>query len=408
MKKIMILGAGVYQVPIIKKSKARGLYTIVVSPKGNYPGFEYADKAYYIDVRDEQAILAAAKAEEIDGITTDQTDMAMRSVAYVAEQLGLPGIGYECARIFTDKYEMRRKSEDLGLPTIKCREIDSYEEAAAFFTEAGTSVMVKPVDNQGSRGVFRIDSSHELREKFLLSQSFSGSGKVIIEQYIEGDEYEVDSIVIDGQETTLMYGDIVLFDLPGIFASKTRMYPSRRNPETVAKLLKLNRDTVLGFGLKNGLTHSEFVADKNGQPYLIEAAARGGGAFVSSDITMLQTGLDTAEYLIDAALGNSMDSLKIENELCHCGTLSFYLPEGTVVSLEGLDEAKKLDFIRGNLLDEISLGMKTEPFSDKTSRYISVIVAGSREELEENMRLFRETVKVKVETSNGIEGPVWG
>ena len=53
MKKIMILGAGVYQVPIIQKAKEKGLYTIAVSPRGNYPGLKIADKTYDLDVRDQ-------------------------------------------------------------------------------------------------------------------------------------------------------------------------------------------------------------------------------------------------------------------------------------------------------------------------------------------------------------------
>ena len=44
MKKILILGAGIYQVPLIKTAKRMGLYTIVASIPGNYPGFELADK----------------------------------------------------------------------------------------------------------------------------------------------------------------------------------------------------------------------------------------------------------------------------------------------------------------------------------------------------------------------------
>lgn len=407
MKKLMIIGAGVYQVPIIKKAKDRGLYTIAVSPYGDYPGLKVADKTYDLDVRDKEGILAAARDERIDGITTDQTDMAMPAVAYVAEKLGLPGIGYECATLFTDKYKMREKSMQLGLPTIRYRSVTTCQEAEEFFNEVDTSIMIKPVDNQGSRGVYRIDNISQLRYLFPDTKGYSANGMVIAEQYVEGDEYEVDSIVIDGREHTLMCGDIALFSLPDVFSSKTRMYPSARNSETVARLLKLNRDTVEGFGLKQGLTHSEYVVDKSGQPYLIEAAARGGGAFVSSDITPLQTGLDTAEYLIDAALGIPFDAGELGYEMCHCGTISFYLPEGKVASVDGIEEAKALPYIHGNLLNEIYIGKITGAFSDKTARYISVLSADTREELETRFNHYRKIINVRVETPFGLQGPIW-
>lgn len=403
----MVLGAGSGQMTIIEKAQERGIYTIAISPDGDYPGLKIADAIYFIDVRDEDAILDVARKEQINGIITDQTDMAMRTVAYVAEQMGLPGIGYECAKLFTDKYAMRKKSEELGLPTIKSSVTNTLEAARRFFLELNKTAIIKPVDNQGSRGIYKIYSLEDLNKYYEKAQTFSKSGNVIVEQYIEGDEYEVNSIIINGEEHTLCCGDLTMFEEPGIFASRYRLYPSQRDPEIVNRLLKLNKDSVEGFGLVNGLTHSEYRVDSNGTPYLIEAAARGGGAHVSSDIIGLQTGFDTSEYLIDFALGNSTENIHFETKLCHCGTFSFYLPAGKVVSVDGLREAKKLTFIRGNDLDEIELGMETKPYSDKTGRFISVLVGDSREELVNNFEKYKSSIKIQVQTLDGIKGPVW-
>ncbi len=407
MKKIMILGAGIYQMPIINKAMERGLYTIAVSPKGDYPGLNVADKAYYIDVRDEKSVLAAARKEGIDAVTTDQTDIAVRTVAYVAEHMGLSGIGYECARLFTDKAAMRRRTEELGLPAIKSKAVYSLKEAITFFNECDGKIMIKPVDNQGSRGVFMVDSEEELADKFSQSVGFSKDGKVIAEQFVEGKEFEVDSIVVNGKARTLMCGDVDLFKVPGIFASRTRIYPSNEEPEILKKLLETNRLTIEGFGLNQGLTHSEYLINEKGMVYLIEAAARGGGAFVSSHVTKLQTGLDTADFLIDAALGQVNDYPKFERNLCHCGCLSFYLPQGEVVSLEGIEEAKTKPYIFDHFFDNIYIGMKTEAFSDKTSRYVTIIQADSRDSLEAYIDEIRNILKIKVKTYKGIEGPVW-
>ena len=68
MKKILILGAGIYQVPLIKVAKKLGIYTIVASIRGNYPGFELADKVYYENTTDYRKILSIARREKIDGI----------------------------------------------------------------------------------------------------------------------------------------------------------------------------------------------------------------------------------------------------------------------------------------------------------------------------------------------------
>ena len=91
MKRIMILGAGIYQVPLIQKAKEMGLETIVVSIPGNYPGFAFADKVYKLDTRDQEAVLRAAQRERIDGICTSGTDVAVVTIGYVCEKLGPPG-----------------------------------------------------------------------------------------------------------------------------------------------------------------------------------------------------------------------------------------------------------------------------------------------------------------------------
>lgn len=67
MKKIMILGAGIYQVPLILKAKEMGLYTLVVSYPGPYPGFALADECLYLDTRDEAGILKAAREKRDPG-----------------------------------------------------------------------------------------------------------------------------------------------------------------------------------------------------------------------------------------------------------------------------------------------------------------------------------------------------
>lgn len=404
----MVLGAGLYQVPLIRTAQSRGIYTIAVSPAGDYPGLEIADKSYLYDVRDEENILKAAQEEGIDGITTDQTDIAVRTVAYVANNMRLPGIDYDCAVRFTDKYQMRECCEALGLPTIRHRIVSTADEAKAFLAETGTAAIIKPVDNQGSRGIFRIDSDADIDRYFESSMSFSKSGKVIIEQFIEGKEFEVDDIVFRGEVRPLMYCDIDLFDIPNVFASRTRIYPSNEPDDVVRRLLDTDRKTIEGLGLSQGLTHSEYKMSADGTVYLLEAACRGGGAYVSSHITPLQTGLKTADLLIDMAMGDMKAIPEYETAKCHCATLCFYLPVGEVISTEGIEEVQRMPFVNKEHLGGIRKGMKTTQFSDKTARYVTVVYADTHEELLRNIDRIRETLHIQVMTDHGIEGPIWG
>ena len=117
MRKLMILGAGTYQVPLIQKAKEMGLFTIVVSCPGPYPGFSFADKVYLVDTTDRERILSIAKFENIDGICTSGTDVAVRSLGFVCETLGLCGLSYSSSVLATDKSKMKQAFIQGGVST---------------------------------------------------------------------------------------------------------------------------------------------------------------------------------------------------------------------------------------------------------------------------------------------------
>ena len=123
MKKILILGAGIYQIPLIKTAKKLGLYTIVASIPGNYPGFQYADKVYYENTTDHEAILRIAREENIDGIVTAGTDVAVITIGRVCDELGLSGLSYEAAQIAANKLLMKEKYEKNGVRTARFRKV---------------------------------------------------------------------------------------------------------------------------------------------------------------------------------------------------------------------------------------------------------------------------------------------
>lgn len=107
-KKLMIMGAGIYQVPLIKKAKAMGLETLVVSIPGEYPGIALADEFIPLDTRDKEGILKYAMERGIRGICTSGTDVAVQTIGYVNEHMNLSGISYEAAQKVTDKLLMKQ------------------------------------------------------------------------------------------------------------------------------------------------------------------------------------------------------------------------------------------------------------------------------------------------------------
>lgn len=404
MKKIMILGAGVYQFPLVKYASEH-YRVVLIAPEVTDKFHKLVEKVYLLDLRKKEEILEIAKREEIDGIITDQTDIPVRTVAYVAEKLGLPGNNYETACLFTDKNLMRKKLVDLGLPVIPFETVSDLDYAIASANRIGYPVIIKPVDNQGSRGVQKIIDENDMVKKFNSTLSASPSDKVIVEKFITGKEAVVEGLCINKQFQNLIIGDTYYFDIEDAFSAKQRLFPSRLSQDIQKKILDMNKEIIEGFGLYQGITHSEFIIDGN-DVYLIETAARGGGVFISSDLINLKTGIISEKVLTDLALGNDV-SINREDKDCVCCYIAFYLPYGEVVSLDGIEEVKTLSFVHNNLLDDISIGMKTVRIEDKTSRF-SIIVSGKNySELNDNINYIRNVLNIKVKTVDGIEAPIW-
>jgi len=409
-KKLMILGAGECQVPLMQLSQRMGFEVVAVSIGGDYPGFSVADKAYEIDVRDKEAILAAAGREGICGIVTDQTDISVPSVAYVAERLGLPGIGYDCACRFTNKYLMRQSCREFGVPVPGFCSARSLEEARAKAKGLSFPIIIKPVDSQGSRGVVEVRDLAGLDAVFDEVRSFSAEGTVILEEFFEGTEIVVQGFISGGRMTNLVMGDRVYFDIPGVFIPKQTLFPSLLPEDLKRKVLEINTLLVTNMKPRFGITHSEYLVNtRTGEVRLVETAIRGGGVFISSDLIPLACGIDVNEMVVRLATGDdgvALDPAKMVNRAS--GYVCFTLPEGTVRKVEGAERLKTLKGVHRAHLDDLFVGKKTGRLSDKTMRMGPILITGAdRGELDTTIREIRETLQVEVETRSGIYPIVW-
>ena len=365
MNKIMIIAGGEWQKPIAKKVKDMGYYLIVSNLYENSPAFVYADKSYVADVLDKERNLCIAQDCKPDAIITDQSDIAVPTVAYICEQLGLNGIGTKSAKLFTNKYLMRDFCDKAGFPSIRYRLCDEMNEAIDFYNQYGKSI-IKPLDSQSSRGVCIINSSEDIVKEFENTRMYSNSeGKVLIEEYIEGTEFTVDGIKTQNDYQVLAISEKAHYAHNHNIA-KSLWFSYNNDKFDYDKLRKLNRDMVMKMNLPFGITHAEYKY-MDGEFYLIEIAARGGGTRISSDIVPIMSGVDHNELLINMALGKEVSVNPKFNEKC-CAILKFMeFKAGKVKKIHGLDKVKNIQGVVDVVLD-FKEGDDIAPPSDDRSR----------------------------------------
>lgn len=404
----MILGAGEGQLPLIKRAKDNNYYTIVVSPCGNYPGFELADRCVYQDVSDNETILSLALEEKIDAIATDQTDVSIPTVQYVAQKIGLPHI--KCSNIdnFRVKSKMRMVCEENGIKTPPFFVTDKIEEAHNFLNDLGCATIIKPVDSQGSRGVHKVTEISELEDAFYDAQSYSKSGSVIIEKFIVGQEIEVDSVFKEGNLYATLIGDVFNFGVKDTFSSYERIYPTSYSSEVQRKIVKQNEFIIKTLGLISGWTHGEYVVTPDEDVYLLEVGARGGGNFIGSDIVRIMLGMGTDEMSFLTAIGDDTFYNRISLQDSYCAYKCFYLPSGVVKTIMITPGLLERDFVVCHNLSHIHVGDVIGQNTDKTTRFTIVVKSYSREELSQILIFIEQNIHIKVQTSeNVLEGPIW-
>jgi carbamoyl-phosphate synthase large subunit len=311
MKKILILGAGEMQIPVIQKVNEMGYESIALDYDENAIGFKHANKKYVVSSTDAVKVLAVAKQENADALLTT-SDYPVNVVAKVSQILGLPAMSPEVANICTNKYLQRKLFSDNGINAPKFYllsdsvDIEGYKEFP---------YIVKPVDSSASRGVKKVNNDIELAEAIKEAKNFSRTGQVLIEQFIGGKEFSVETLTQNGETTIANITEkLVIGEKYGYFVEDTHIEPARISgaewkliEEEVKKALKLIK-------ADNCPSHTE-VKLWNGKPYIIEMACRLGGDYITSDLVPLSTGIDMLANLVRLSLGIPVEREKVINKV---------------------------------------------------------------------------------------------
>lgn len=343
MKKLLIIGASILQLPAIKKAKEMGLYVAVLDFNPNAIGIPYADEYFNASTMDENAVLEVAKEFKPDGIMTLATDMPMRGVAKVSDTLGLHSISYETAVKATDKYDMIKAFEEHSVPAPWFYLVKNFDELVSLKDKITYPCIMKPTDNAGSHGVVKIHSYEELLDKYEYSHGCSRRGNVIVEEYLDGDEVSVEVMVVDGKVNVLQITDKLTTGAP-YFVEMGHSQPSRLDVEIQNKIKDVAERSCKAIGINKGPAHVEMKVTSQGEAKMIELGARMGGDNITTHLVPLSTGIDMVECTIRIALGETVDVTPALN--CGSAIRYFEAPFGKIKSIEGVEEALKIDGVK--------------------------------------------------------------
>ncbi len=299
MKKLIIIGANNFQLPLILKAKEMGLETHVFAWEEGAVGKEFADFFYPISIIDKEAILQKSKEINPDGVISIASDLAAITVNYIANELNLIGNSLRSTEISTNKYLMRQVLTEKGLP---CPKFKLVNNESIQVQDLSFPLIVKPTDRSGSRGVTKVDDVKFLESSINRAIGESFNKNAIVEEFVEGKEYSVEMISWKGIHHFLQITEKETTGAP-YFVEKAQHQPAQLPESLKMKIISIINDSLIALDIKYGASHSEIIITKDSKIYITEIGARMGGDYIGSDLVELSTGFDFVKAVIQVSLG---------------------------------------------------------------------------------------------------------
>lgn len=302
MKKLAIIGASYLQEPLITTAKNMGIETHVFAWATGDAGEAIADYFYPISITQKDEILNKCIEIGIDGICSIASDLAVVTVNYVAEKMGLTSNSIESTLKTTNKHEMRRAFEKYGDPSPRSILVNSAKEVLD--NKLRFPIIIKPLDRSGSRGITKIDVEDEraIAEAINHAKECGFVKEALAEEYLEGEEYSVEYISYKGKHHFLALTQKYTTGAP-TFIETGHMEPANVKPEILGSVQKVVEHALNSLDIKYGASHSEVKIADDGYIGIVEIGARMGGDFIGSTLVKQSTGIDFVKAVIEIALG---------------------------------------------------------------------------------------------------------
>lgn len=391
MKKILVIGGGNYQVPLIQRIAGLGHAALCVDRSLNAPGFSVATAYEQIDVLDKEACLAYARENKIDAVLTYGATLPLATVAYIGKAMGLPALSLETAELSTSKYKIKKRLAEYGCNI--CGDFFEMQAGEEIKKEAFSfPCVIKPCDGSGSKGVSLVHSETELDNALAYAFASARYDSVYTEGFVRGEEYTVEAFVCGGKP--YVYAIIKTTfekDING------EIHYGHRTPSGLsAQKEKMITDEIIKAisALKINMLSVNFdviLSQDDGKPYIIDCGIRVGQNLIASHIIPYARGVNVLDNTIHLALGEKVDAQPKTNR-CIATRLLIYRP-GIIAEIKDMSDLIGTEGIVDIVMRKKAGEMQNE-YKDKSDTCGWVITEGETpDEAERLAEQAKETLK---------------
>ena len=332
-KKLLILGGGHAEIPLIKAAKELGWYVISTGNNRDGLGHPYADRTVFADFSDKEAMLELARAEGVQAVCSGCNDFALLSTVYVCEKLGLPGHdSYATSLEIHHKDKYRALAERLGIPTPRAKvvrnaqefeeavagtrsaEIESAEIESAGIESAGIKsaglafpIIVKPVDLTGGKGIHRATNLEEARAAYADAANRTREDHVVVEEFVQGTNHGFSAMLVKGK-VAFAFADNEQYYINKYMVSGANT-PGTSGARTLEMLRDYSERIARELHLVDGILHIQFIERADGTPFIIEICRRPPGDLYIKFVKYA-TGVDYPKFIVMAETGEDISAME--------------------------------------------------------------------------------------------------
>lgn len=301
-KNILIFGAGINQIELIREARKLGVNSIVIDPSNCAAGKDEADIFYQVEGGDYNSTKQIALKHNVKGIVTGQMEKPLPIMAKLAEELGFIFNTPKVIERSLNKTLMKVAFIENGIQCAKGVSFSENEEITKVkLKNLNFPMIVKPTDSFSSRGVQKVENFNEILKIEEHSRSYSSNAKLLIEEFLEGREFSVECITFKGRTTIVQITEKFITPPPNT-VEMAHLQPARISDIEKSLIEKLVIKAINAMEINNSASHAEVILTSNG-PFMIEIGARLGGDFISSYLTKASTGISMDRAAIQVALG---------------------------------------------------------------------------------------------------------
>ena len=406
MKKLLFMGVSNDTKYALDYCKKTGIYSIVTdySPKNSCVEKELADEVWEIDVKDLEKLAEKCRLENVSGVYGGNSEFCLDYTKELAKKLDLPFYasddGWRCAR---DKGYFKEKCIEVSLTVPKRYHYDDFADNSN--VKINYPIIIKPSDGSASRGLSICRDKESFNDCYTKALQYSKTKDIIIEDFIDGDEFEVTYYIVNGKAKLTGVYDMLKMKVNernnfALIYSKSKFYNFyvKEIDSRVQKLLK-------NLNCNNGMVFIQMIY-KDNNAYLLEFGYRLDGIGWWT-VTKPTNNFSAIEKLIDFSIGNDLNDdwdkdMDFSQDHMVNAIYFCWANPGLIKKIEGLElikEVKNIDI----LFERFIVGDTIEKSDDmiQIAYYIGVW-ANTENELIEKIKYINKNLYICDSNDNNL------